>query len=353
MSRKHKTYGHFIAMVVVLILAAVGTSAVYKIARNRPPIAYGNLTPEAIDRLNKLRSEGGIENGLQFITEQLDLVNWDNELDYGAQDSTGWASISDDNFIVYYKEDLNGVWKQNAQLTLKLANDAIPKMKKVYGKYTYPEDLHGRKLPFYLPTTPSSYLETNYKLYGGQFDADGSLGMTVSQVSMSGYLPKGIVLHKSIFDASTELENSAFVVVPHELSHYVYGSLYQYSADYSPVNWVEEGSADYTAERSGGVQVKGIDTISFINEKLDLRKDFPQQVGRFDINQYWAGESFFNFVKDKYGKEMVTKFITNTYSMSIDSALIVTFPNKNMHNEWVNELSKNANTESSVAVLED
>jgi|GEM_PF-1919744 len=350
MNRKHKTYGHFIAMVVAMIVGAVGISAVYQTARNRPPIAYGNLSPESIAKFNKKMAEAG-DQGSLFVLEQLVLSQWDNENDYGAQDTAGWTHIEDDRFIVYYKDDLNNVWKQNAQLTLRLANEAIPQMKAVFGKYTYPEDINGRKLPIYLPPTRSQYGETISILYGGPTDSEGSLGMTIYKVSQSGYLPMGIVLLKDLFDKNADFCNSLVVVLPHELSHYVYASLFQFSDDCVPMNWVKEGIADYVAGRNP--QVQGQDSVDFIERYCDLKKDFPVEKGNFSNNQYWAGESFFNFIKEKYGKEKVNEFIQSTYTISIDSALLVTFPNKDMHREWVDGLKTNAPSNQAIALTNE
>ncbi|MBO4332137.1 MAG: hypothetical protein J5875_03130 [Paludibacteraceae bacterium] len=346
MNRKHKTYGHFFMMVIALVLAAVGTSAVYQIARNRPPIAYGNLSPEAIARFKKQMSKSG-EKGALFTIDQLNLAQWDNENDLGAQDTAGWSKIEDNNFIIYYKDDMQGVWKQKAKITLKLVNEAIPQMKEIFGSYTYPKDINDRKLPIYLPPTRSQYGQTINLLRNEPVDAESSLGITIYKVSQSGFLPLGIVIRNDVFDADN-FQNSLVVVATHELTHYVYGSLFQFSDKLIPKNWVTEGIADYTAGRSP--QVQGSDSINFINNYCDLLNDFPIEHGNFLDNQYWAGESFFDFVEEKYGKETVSKFIQTTYTTPIDSVILAVFPNSNnIHKEWVEAISKNAEPQSSIS----
>lgn len=336
MINKQKKYGYFIGLMVVLVLSGVLVGSVYQIARNRPPLVYENLTPDAVATLNRLLQESQ-ENGGQFTNELLNISDWDNESDLGAQDSLGWKKVEDGNFIVYYKEDAKNDWKRNAELVLRLANKSIPSLKNVFGKYTYPSDINGRKLPIYLPPTNTTYGET-IALLGCPGSGSGTLGITIYYVSQSGYLPKGIVLKKSVFDSQELVENSVFCVLPHELSHYVYSSLVEYSQATTLRNWVQEGVADFVASRNS--QIQGSDSIAFIDQKCDLHRDFPETDGLYVNSEYWAGESFFNFVKEKFGKEKVSEFIQKTYTTSVDSALNIAFQGKDMHAEWVSSLRK-------------
>lgn len=340
MNKKNKTYSQFIIMVLWLLVSAVGVGTVYQIARNRPPVVYGNLTPDQVDKFNRLLKDNG-ENGGQFINELFNLEDWDNASDLGAQESLDWVKLEDANFIVYYKEDLKGVWKQNAELTLRLANKAIPDLKSTFGRYIYPKDINGRKLPIYLPPTPSAYGNTIRSLTNGACGDGNSIGKTVYLISPSGFLAKGIVLKNSTFSTQELYQNSIICVLPHELSHYVYEASYDYNRGEAPLNWVSEGIADYVAQRSA--QVQGTDSIAFIENLCRLGADFPEKSGNFNDNQYWAGESFFNFVKDRYGRSAVAKFIEKTYHTSVEDALSSVFEGQDMHNEWVEAL-KGGNT---------
>lgn len=322
-------------MVVLLLLSAVGTGVVYKAARRRPPVVYNNLSSDQLDRFNRM-GQGETDNGGHFTDEQFYYDEWDNDNDLGAKDSLNWKNVHDDNFIVYYKPDANGMWKQNAERVLKIANKSIPDLEKTFGKYYYPKDVNNRKLPIYLPSVPSAFSKVASELSSSAGRLSGVLGVTIYMVSPNGFLPKGIVVKSSVFDPSADIRNSIYCVLPHEMGHYVYAASYNYNSDNMPLNWVMEGVAEYVAQRN--VQVRGADSISFIERNCELTSDFPESKGFFVNNQYWAGESFFNFVGAKYGRSQVAKFVSATCNSSVPQALRTVFPGKDIRQEWIDFL---------------
>ena len=349
MNKKHNTYIHFWLFIILMLASAVGMGVVYQTARNRPPIIYDRLTPEIIDSLNSQKARLS-HLGAIFTDNPFSLNDWDNINDLGSNNSDNWEKVEDANFVVYYKADVENTWKSNAELTLKLANKTIPALKKTFGRYYYPADVKDRKLPIYLPPTPSQFSQTVRALGYSNTNSD-CIGITLYMVSPSGIICSGIVIKSTSYQPETETENSVFSVLPHEMSHYVYANAYDYNQQSTPLNWISEGVADYVAGRR--TKIAGSDSILFINNKCHLEKDFPSREPRFADAEYWAGESFFKFVKEKYGQQQVENFIKRTYDNDIKTALTVTFGGRDIHDEWVKSLQASSSFGRSESMAED
>ncbi len=333
MNKKNKTYSQFIVMVVILLLSSVGVGAVYKAARNRPPVVYDKLSPDVIARLNKLKL---LHGGSLFTDAPIDPEKWDNKYDLGQNANDPWDKLEDSNFIIYYRNDVSGKWKNNAELTLKLANKSISDLARIFGKYIYPKDVNYRKLAIYLPPTSNGFEKTLEQMGHKPEGMSGVIGITLTLISPSGVYTDGIVIRSTTYDPSISYNNSYKVTVPHEMGHYVYMSLYDFNQEAHPLNWVVEGIAEHVASRSD--QVKDAARIEFIDRNCSLVTDFPEETN----SMYWAGESFFRFMSDSYGRQSVTDFIKNTYKMHASDALEQTFTGHDMKEEWVKALKKGA-----------
>ena len=341
--------GTLVGFLLMFCIIAVLFGWVYKIGVNRPPLKYALIPESTLDylrNLNKINPGQGIN-----LTDE-GPFNWDNDEDYG-QSATGdmeWKSEENENFIIYYHKDKDALWQGYAQQMLEDASAAIPSMIDLMGRYYYPEDMNGRKLAIYLAESEKVYNSTINHLMGQNAGShSGSLGITIFSIGRTGCMTDGIVLHPKCFEDDPHGLNGYYKVLLHEMNHYVFFSSLDYEREIDHRLWVSEGLAEYYCNPHEQ-QVQGSDSISFIDSKCDLSKEFP-----LDKNSaYWAGESFYRFVEQTKGVEAVKSFLQNAYQYSTDSTLIVSkLPAKQTKQKWVRSLIEQPIVTDSVAASPD
>lgn len=338
--------------IVTTLLSVVGIFAVlamlmgevYKEGQSRPPIKYSEISDNTVRFLRGLVRLGGHMMGVNFV--QNGPYDWENSKDLGQKSDEGWSSEEDEFFIVYYKKDKEAVWQGYAQSILRAANENIMPLTRLMGKYYFPNDQNGRKLPIYLASNVDEYFETITKLLErpSQSDISRSIGITVSFLGGAG-CKASIVLHPICFQEPPRSPNGYICVLMHEMNHYVFLSSLDLSKNIGFCNWQIEGLADYCAcdfvdyKR----QIQDSFRIQFIKDSCMLLTDFPDNIAD---SEYWAGESYYRYLEKKNGKEFVRKFIQATYQHKTETLFSrMDLDPENEHEEWVKSLRTEANAD--------
>jgi len=287
--------------------------------KNSKALIYTEISLETIRFLDS------ISNHLDFLIRydpRIQLKDWKNKNNYGEDKRTGLAKIEDNNFIVYFEKNSNEELEK-AKKTLKWANEGIPGLADLLGKYPYPADVNNRKLPIYLADTERKYEELAMLINGSPFKMIPSVGLYFSVYSRMGNLTLGILLSPVIWRS----DNYAQEVLLHEMNHYVYFTLVEYDKAVRPFLWVSEGLADYFSKTEKTLTPEQIQLCL----QYTLSGTFPN----FSAN-YWGGESVFRFMEDEYGKGHVRSFVIYTYSNTIDNATTASFGKRlnQIEEEW-------------------
>jgi hypothetical protein len=289
-------------------------------------LIYAKIHPETIRFLDSLSNRLDL-----FINYNPGIrpEDWRNKRNYGEDSKTGLKKIEDDNFIIYFKD--TNIEASRAEKILKQANEAIPDLAGLMGKYPYPADVNDRKLPVYLAESQDEYRRIAIILGGSpKNNYNSTLGLYFSSYSRMGNLTAGILLNPKIWRNDSYAEQ----VLRHEMNHYVYFTLIEYDKTVRPYMWVYEGLAEYFSKEKA---------FSLTNNQIlqckqySLSSTFPDY-----ISNYWAGESVFRFMEYAYEKEYVKAFIRNTYSSTIEQSSSSTF-DKNLYrieSEWKQWLEK-------------
>lgn len=326
----------------VFVVLAFLMGKVYKIGQDRPPLKYATI-PESTQRFIKgLIRMGGHMAGVDIV-EGGGPYDWENGKDVGQREGENWSREEDEFFIVYYKKDKEAVWQGHAQNILQAANENILPLTRLMGKYYYPADQNGRKLPIYLATSPQEYSETASKLLESPYRGQGSIGVTISQLGGAG-CKASIVIHPICFQCNPRANNGYVTVLLHEMNHYVFMSSLDLSQDVAFCNWQVEGLADYCANTYvGNIETSMPEArIQYIDKYCSLLKDFPSET----IAEYWAGESYFRYMEDAHGDTFVKDFIQATFKNTTEK----TFSAMNIdpddeHTGWVRSLRNNISRE--------
>jgi len=339
MKKNMMSKGPIFIFSIIFILLALLMGLIYTTGLNRPAVVYAiipQLTKSYLSEVTEKIPDQGL------YTVERGPFDWANDKDQGNDQS--WSKEESSNIIVYYHKDKEAVWQKYAQNTLKEAESIIPELESLMGKYYYPSDVNKRKLPIYLTNTPADYTSTIQLLMQGHGNGSGSAGIFISEVGPAGCMAKGIVLHPSCFEDNSP--NNYRKTLRHEMNHYVFYSALNYGKEIHHYLWVCEGLAEYFCNSSNGRPITGMDSLNLIAESCKLTAEFPQTMN----SEYWAGESFFNFLEQAKGKEGVKKFIQNTYNYSTDSTFVMCKLNPNTtHEQWVTFLNNAAVPEAPLA----
>ncbi|MCQ2218921.1 MAG: hypothetical protein MJZ33_10670 [Paludibacteraceae bacterium] len=331
-------------LVVVTILfgiTAFFVGKVYKTGQDRPPLKYASIPTSTLDFLGRLIKAGG---GITVNTSG--GGSWNNEDDLGSKEAEEWTKEEDDFFIVYYHRDKEAIWQGRALDVLREAHKNIEILAELMGKYYYPADVNNRKLPIYLPNKDSEYPVVIGKLLGTNYPGDSSIGMTVCSISLSGCKTEGIVLRPCIFERQ-EKTNNYITTLRHEMHHYIYHTAIDYSKDIEYYNWQIEGLADFCCNRNRNdrsIYTQAERGIEYIKQRCFLTEDFPEESNA----QYWAGEQFFYYLEETYGRDYVKKFIIDTYTQkTADVFHSRSINEEEEHEKWVQKmLQKKASLDS-------
>ena len=312
--------------VIIFLLCWIGILGhLYDKGKTSKALIYAEIPEETIRFLDSLSNKMDL---LIRYDPGIRPEDWKNRYNYGEDPATGLKKIEDDNFIIYFDESKKETSK--AEKILRWANDAIPELAGMLGKYPYPADVNGRKLPIYLADTDGEYLRIASILHGSPYKDLGSVGLYFSRYSRMGNLTIGILLRQKIWTNDTYARE----VLWHEMNHYGYFTLIEYDKAVRPYMWFYEGLAEYFSQ-SRTLKLTGYQIEQCRN--YTLSSTFPS----YNAN-YWGGESVYRFLEDKYGKEDVGTFIRGTYANTVDYSSSTAF-NKSLsliESEWKQWLDK-------------
>ena len=292
---------------IVVVLLVSGWFAilwhVYKKGQEKEAIIYVQIPEETIRFI-----DGLIDTLDQYLIFDPDpqLSDWDNEDNLGETDDDGFAKIEDEYFIVYYVPEKKE--KERAEKVQKWAHEAIRPLAGLMGKYFYPKDVKGRKLPLYLADTQKQYTRIIAKLLGNPNikEQTGSWGMYICTYSVQGCLTKGIVLHPGTW----QTDKSAKETLWHEMNHYVFYTSLDYSKVIDPYLWVSEGLAEYFSQEP---------PVLSANSVKRLQQEHLGHTFTYVIDNYQGGQYVYCSIEKNYGMESVKEFIQTIYSNKMEA----------------------------------
>ena len=216
---------------------------------------------------------------------------------------------------------------------MQYAHEAIPRLEDIIGKYYYPEDMNGRKVPIYLAKGNEDYSALYKKISGGS-DAGNSDGVTIYEVSPSGLFLKGIILKgSSVFSSDTYHREVQW----HEMTHYCFGASLDYSQRINLPMWCTEGIAEYTGitDRRPRFSQK---EIEMMRNDCDLSAPYFPYV--FEV--YSGGHCIFCYMEDKYKVSGVKAFLQTLYLSGIPASMEKNFKTtvKKFESDWKANLDK-------------
>lgn len=277
--------------------------SVYLKGQKKEAIIYTEIPETTVRFINGLMET--LDQYLTFDSDPL-LSDWENDENFGETDNDGFAKIEDDNFIIYFvPEEMESI---KSRKILNWAYDAIVPLENLMGKYFYPKDMKGRKLPIYIANSQSLYTRIignllNKPDYKEKFP---TWGMYIGTYSVYGCLTKGIVLHPDIWNK----EKDAKEVLWHEMNHYVFYSSLDYSKEINPYSWVSEGLAEYFSKEPH--KLSDLTIKRLLNERLNHSFTIM-------MDNYQGGQYVYSSIEYNFGLERVRNFIRTIYSNKMDS----------------------------------
>ena len=346
-----------IAFVVVALLVA----KLYDTGVNRPSMMYKHIPKETSDWINQMsgmgygdrgttgdsgngyseteRRENG--SGLDISASPTGPFNWQNKDDYLSKPSSGmrkWGKQENRNVVVYYYKDKDAVWQGRAKSVIDCAEDAMPQLKDLFGKYYYPEDMNGRKLAVYLADSVKHYETMVRKLSGERAslgDMDESNGLLVMEVGPLGCQVRGIVLHPSCFAKGSTIYKQ---VLRCEMARMCFFASLDYSRQIHHFRWYSEGLAEYFSQYCPMSEAMDGDMVQFVEDKCFLDREF-KEMGAMGLE---AADSFFRFYADKKGSEALRDLVRLSYGISGDSLFTkVGMDTEELKSEWVESIRSN------------
>ncbi len=294
------------SILFVFILMAFVLVKIYDKGKDQKPLRYADVPQETIDWINSLG------NGLNDIVSTFNPIPiptpWDNGGDVGKDPESGFLTLEDEYFIIYYPESL----EKKAKQTLQLAHEAIPRMEDIIGKYYYPSDMNGRKVPIYLAKAQADFNALMGK-FGCKGDYTNVDGITIYDISPSGLFLRAIALKGSSVFKSDEYHKE---VQWHEMTHYCFAASLDYNQRIDLPMWCTEGIAEYTG-------IVGKRPHFSASEIEMMRKDCDLSAPHFPyvFEVYNGGHSIFCHLEDRYKVAGLKAFLHTLYSKGIPSSL--------------------------------
>ena len=158
-----KRFGPIAAVVLVFLVAAFTLVKVYDKGKDSDRLVDTKIPQETIDWINNIGNE--LNDIISWFNPNPDPTPWGNDDDEGRDSTLHMKVLEDELFVVYYSESL----EKRAKECLTHAHESIPRLAEICGKYYYPEDMHGRKVVFYLAKNQREYsniLERKFKIKG-------------------------------------------------------------------------------------------------------------------------------------------------------------------------------------------
>lgn len=280
--------------------------SVYQEGERKEAIIYAKIPTETINFLNKLLDS--IDQYVKY-DPMPDKKDWDNHNDEGENDRR-LERLEDEYFIVYFAKNNEGE-KGKAEKVLGWAHEAILPLEDLMGKYYYPLDVKGRKLPIYLADSQANYTRIIGRLKNDPNikEQTGSWGMYLCSYSTYGCLTKGIVIHPDPWRQDLSAKQTLW----HEMNHYVFYTSLNYGKPITPYLWASEGIAEYFA--------KGVQHVRMGREQINrLRNEHLNK--RFDhfIDNYVGGHSVYTVMVTQYGEDKLNAFLQICYKEPMSGA---------------------------------
>ena len=303
-------YTPFIILFLTIIAWLCLLIVVYQKGQEKEALIYANIPDKTIQFINTII--GSIDQHITFDPEPK-IEEWDNDNNYEGDDSIELNKLEDEYFIIYYADNIQEE-KEKAYTTLSLAHEAIIPLADLMGKYYYPEEVKGRKLPIYLAPTQNNYFDLISKLLNRPrtSQSDNSLGMYICSYSQMGCLTKGIVLSPQIWKDT----QSARKTIWHEMNHYIFYTSLDYSKTITPYIWVSEGIAEFFSKQE--LKLTNNDIIRLKKERIN--RTFTQH-----YDNYIGGLSIYHTILQEFGEQKIKEFISHTYSNSMEQVYPKTF----------------------------
>ena len=302
-----KRLGSIVGVLLVFVLTALALVVIYDKGKDQKALRYADVPPETIEWINSFGK------GLGDILSSFDPIPrpapWDNEGDFGQDSISGLKTLEDEYFIFYYPESL----KRKAIFCQKLAHHAIPHLEDIIGKYYYPSDMNGRKVPIYLMPDQKAFDGLMAEMGFSKSNYNNTSGITISEISPSGYYLKAIALNgKLAFSSDAYTKN----VLWHELTHYCFFASVDYNQQVSLPKWCYEGIAEYTSLPGEHPYFSAKD-IEMLRKDCRLTDDYFPYV----FENYQGGQSIFCYMEYAYTVNGVKDFLRTTYKKGIPASL--------------------------------
>ena len=303
-----KRLGPIAGVLLVFALSALALVQVYDKGKDQKALRYADVPQETIDWINSFGD--GLDDLLSGFNPFPRPTPWDNDGDFGQDPKSGLETLEDDYFIFYFPEKL----RKKATFCQQLAHEAIPHLAEVIGKYYYPADMNGRKVPIYLMPNQQEFDKLMVQNFNGKKgNYETTAGITISEISPTGYYLKGIALNgRHAFNSKSYTKN----VLWHELTHYCFFASIDYNQVVNLPMWCYEGIAEYTS-LPGKRPAFGKRDIEAMREDCDLSAPYFKYV----FENYQGGQSIFCHMEDRYRKEGVTAFLKTLFKKGIPASM--------------------------------
>lgn len=306
-----KQLGSIAGVLLVFVLSAFALVMIYDKGKDQKALRYADVPQETIDWINTFGD--GLDDIMSSFNPEPRPTPWNNDGDEGKDPKTGLNTLEDEYFIFYFPESLT----EKASLCQKLAHEAIPHLTDIVGKYYYPADMNGRKVPIYLMPDQKAFVKLmNDQMYG-KGDYTRTAGITISEISPTGYFLRAIVLNGHYAFSSDDYTKN---VLWHEMTHYCFFASVDYNQQVNIPMWCYEGIAEYTS-------LPG-QKPSFTNNQITMmRKDCRLTDRHFPyvFENYKGGQSIFCYMDEAYSVTGVKQFLSHTYSNGVSSATQLAF----------------------------
>ena len=302
-----KRFGPIAIIMLAFVLSALALVKVYDKGKDQKPLRFADIPQETIDWINSIGD--GIDDILSIFNPTPRPTPWNNDGDPGKDPETGLSTLEDDYFIFYYPESLT----RKARMCQSLAHEAIPHLEDMIGKYYYPKDMNGRKVPIYIMPNQEAFNDLMAKIYTKDRDYESVAGITIHEISSSGYYLLAIALNgRHCFRTDAYTKN----VLWHEMTHYCFFASLDYSQQLNLPMWCTEGIAEYTSLPGERPKFTS-DQISKMRNECDL----TQPIFPYVFEVYDGGHSIYCHMEDRYQVNGVKAFLRTMYGNGIPVSL--------------------------------
>jgi hypothetical protein len=329
-----RVIGKLLSFFLGFVLLSLWVGKLYDAGINRPSLLYRSIPESTLSWVNY----ENIQDPSQIMTaSSVGPYNWDNKKDIGQNKSVGsWDKREDANHIIYYRRDKEALGQSRALLVSNCLDDMMLEIIDLFGHYTSPDSLNGRKLAIYLPNTDEEFDILMNKFSEGRSSFKNKYGCSFIELGPLGCQNKGILLHpKGFVDRNEDNHFKYEKALRREVARYVYFSSLNYNKDISHRHWFVDGVVEYFTLNLDAPFLLDSDKVDLIETKFSLLDDF--KVGRNASR--WAGASFFFFYAENYGDIEVANLVQKSYNISSDSIFnSLSVAPDTLHLRWVESL---------------